>query len=177
MCHGHPYHHTCGHQSVNWHYCPSALIDLETGYETPCHNTTFAASQASASPCPLANCDFRSAGSGGWTCCKCGGRNDSGWCVNASPEPRWEMNPVTNEWEWLDRCDHGCCRSCIKDPQTSSGDSSGKDGGKGKDSQKHRQHSSVASSDVYNIELNYSGKEGKGSSRHDKNTKSSSQRK
>ncbi|AEO56700.1 hypothetical protein MYCTH_2058752 [Thermothelomyces thermophilus ATCC 42464] len=115
MCHGHPHHHTCGHQSVTWHYCPSALIDLETGYETPCHNITFAASQASASPCPLVNCDFRSAGSGGWTCCKCGGRNDSGWCVNASPEPRWEMNPVTNEWEWMDRCDHGCCRSCIKD--------------------------------------------------------------
>jgi hypothetical protein len=115
MCHGHPHYHSCGHQSVTWHYCPSALIDLETGYETPCPNITFAASQSSTAACPLANCDFRSAGGGGWTCCKCGGRNSSGWCLNASPEPKWEKNSITNEWEWMERCDHGCCRSCTKD--------------------------------------------------------------
>jgi hypothetical protein len=31
-----------------------------------------------------------------------------------SPEPKWEKNRVTNEWEWIERCDHGCCRSCGK---------------------------------------------------------------
>ena len=115
MCHGHPHCHSCGHQSVTWHYCPSALIDLETGYETPCPNITFAGSQASTASCPLANCDYSSAGGGGWTCCQCGGRNTSGWCTNLSPAPKWERNSVTNEWEWIERCDHGCCRSCIKD--------------------------------------------------------------
>jgi hypothetical protein len=115
MCHGHPHYHSCGHQSVTWHYCPSALIDLETGYETPCPNITFAASQPSTGNCPLANCDFHSAGTGGWTCCQCGGRNSSGWCKNMSLDPKWEKNPITNEWEWVDRCDHGCCRSCEKD--------------------------------------------------------------
>ncbi|KAL2162889.1 hypothetical protein VTH06DRAFT_6725 [Thermothelomyces fergusii] len=174
MCHGHPHHHSCGHQSVTWHYCPSAVIDLETGYETPCHNITFAASQPVSSPCPLANCDFRSTGGGGWTCCKCGGRNDGGWCVNASPEPRWEMNPVTKEWEWMEKCDHGCCRNCVKDPQTSAGDASRKDGRKGKDSRKNQQGSLVDTPNLSNIESNDSGKEGKGSSRHDNTPRPSS---
>ncbi|KAK4232781.1 hypothetical protein C8A03DRAFT_48441 [Achaetomium macrosporum] len=118
MCHGHPHYHSCGHQSVTWHYCPSAVIDLTTGYETPCTNITFAASQPSTSSCPLANCDFRNAGDGGWTCCKCGGRNSSGWCKKMSPNPKWERNPITNEWEWIERCDHGCCRNCVKDAPT-----------------------------------------------------------
>ncbi|KAH6641351.1 hypothetical protein F5144DRAFT_484336 [Chaetomium tenue] len=170
MCHGHPHYHSCGHQSVTWHYCPSALIDLETGYETPCPNMTFAASQSSTAACPLANCDFRSAGGGGWTCCKCGGRNSSGWCLNASPEPKWEKNSITNEWEWMERCDHGCCRSCTKDPQVSSGDVNRKEGRKGKESRRHRQNtsSSSPSSDSvasYNIELNYSGNDGDRSSK------------
>ncbi|KAK4148547.1 hypothetical protein C8A00DRAFT_19639, partial [Chaetomidium leptoderma] len=47
--------------------------------------------------------------------CQCRGRNNSGWCTNMSPAPRWEWNSVTNEWEWIGRCDHGCCRSCIMD--------------------------------------------------------------
>ncbi|KAL2195129.1 hypothetical protein P885DRAFT_40972 [Corynascus similis CBS 632.67] len=182
MCHGHPHYHSCGHQSVTWHYCPSALIDLETGYETPCPNITFATSQSSTSPCPLANCDFRSAGGGWWTCCKCGGRNDSGWCMNVSSEPRWEKNSTTDEWEWSERCDHGCCRSCIKDPQTGSDDASRKGGKKGKESRKRRQTASATASDadhlaLYNIELNYSGKEVKSSSRNSKSSRLSSHRK
>ena len=112
MCHGHPHHHPCGHQSVNWHYCPSALIDLETGYETPCSNITFAGSQPSNSGCLLANCDF---GGSAWTCCNCGGRNTSGWCTNASPNPRFEKNTITNDFEYVETCDHGCCRNCTKD--------------------------------------------------------------
>jgi len=115
MCHGHPQRHSCAHQSVIWHYCPAALIDLETGYETPCPNITFAASQPSTASCPLANCDFRNTGGGEWICCQCRGQNNSGWCINMSPDPKWERNPLTNEWEWIDKCDHGCCRSCIKD--------------------------------------------------------------
>ncbi|AEO60998.1 hypothetical protein MYCTH_2120909 [Thermothelomyces thermophilus ATCC 42464] len=100
MCHGHPRHHSCSHQS--------------TGYQTPYPNVSFAVSQPLIASCPLANCDFRSAGGGEWTCCKCGGRNTSGWCSNMSRKPEWEKNPVTNEWEWIERCDHGCCRSCGK---------------------------------------------------------------
>ncbi|KAL1835722.1 hypothetical protein VTJ49DRAFT_6162 [Mycothermus thermophilus] len=113
MCHGHPHTHSCGHQSVTWHYCPSAVIDLTTGYETPCQNITFAASQSSSASCPLANCDFQNAGGGGWTCCQCGGRNSSGWCNNM--RPRYERNPFTGEWDWFELCDHGCCLNCIKD--------------------------------------------------------------
>jgi len=47
MCHGHPHCYSCGHQSMEWHHCPSAVMNLETGYETPCPNITFAASQPS----------------------------------------------------------------------------------------------------------------------------------
>ncbi|KAK4040641.1 hypothetical protein C8A01DRAFT_46106 [Parachaetomium inaequale] len=175
MCHGHPHHHSCGHQSVTWHYCPSALIDLVTGYETPCPNITSAASQPSTSSCPLANCDFRSAGGGGWTCCKCGGRNNSGWCKNMSPVPRWEKNPITNEREWIERCDHGCCRNCVKDAPTSTTESKGKGGRKGKKSRKRRQSASAMASEaaavaVYNITLDYSGKDARGSSRKKRRT-------
>ncbi len=201
MCHGHPHSHTCGHQSVTWHYCPSALIDLETGYETPCPNITFAASQPSTASCPLANCDFRSAGGGGWTCCKCGGRNTSGWCSNLAPEPKWEKNPVTNEWEWIESCDHGCCRSCVKDRKFSmlrcfksfgegkafsdtsqapanTGEPSSRKEKKGKDSRKHRGNVATVAFDPdtmasYNITLDYSGKDGgKGSSKGYKDSKS-----
>ncbi|KAK0735394.1 hypothetical protein B0T21DRAFT_290032 [Apiosordaria backusii] len=114
MCHGHPHVHVCGHQSMTWHYCPSALIDLGTGYETACSNVTFAAPQPSNAACFLANCDYHGAGTG-WMCCHCGGRNDSGWCKNMSPNPKWEKNIITNEWEWIETCDHGCCRNCVKD--------------------------------------------------------------
>lgn len=113
MCHGHPHTHACGHQSVTWHYCPSAFIDLGTGYETPCQNITFAASQPSSARCPLANCDYQSAAGRGWTCCQCGGRNNGGWCSNVWQ--RYERNPLNQEWERLERCDHGCCRNCVKD--------------------------------------------------------------
>ncbi|KAK4032006.1 hypothetical protein C8A01DRAFT_20863 [Parachaetomium inaequale] len=108
MCHGHPRYYSCSHQSVTWHYCPSALIDLETGYETPCSNITFAASQPSTSKCPLANCDFHNTGSDKWKCCQCGGQNSSGWYENMSPNPRWGRNRITNEWEWIGWCDHRC---------------------------------------------------------------------
>ncbi|KAH6611666.1 hypothetical protein B0J18DRAFT_84362 [Chaetomium sp. MPI-SDFR-AT-0129] len=145
MCHGHPHYHSCGHQSVTWHYCPSALIDLETGYETPCPSITFATSQSSTTACPLANCDFRSTGTQGWTCCKCGGRNDSGWCKNVFAEPKWNKNPITNEWEWMERCDHGCCRNCAKDTKAGSKDASRKDTKGGKESRKRRQNGSQIS--------------------------------
>jgi hypothetical protein len=32
--------------------------------------------------------------------------------------PRWEKNAVTDEWEWILSCDHGCCRKCTKDGES-----------------------------------------------------------
>ncbi|GAB1314806.1 hypothetical protein MFIFM68171_05016 [Madurella fahalii] len=176
MCHGHPYSHSCGHQSLTWHYCPSAVIDLETGYETPCSHITFAASQPSTMSCPLANCDFRSAG-GGWTCCNCGASNSGGWCTNVSANPKWEKNAVTNEWEWIGACDHGCCKKCPKDVPTRSDEPSRNHGKKGKDSQKHKQENPqevsaeggpVAS---YSITLDYSARDVDGSPRKQRGQK------
>ncbi|RSL73827.1 hypothetical protein CEP54_000219 [Fusarium duplospermum] len=113
MCHGHPRHHPCAHTSINWHYCPSALIDLETGYETPCSNISFAAAQPTNSDCPLQNCQFKSKG-GSWTCCACRqGPNTQGWCT--MPLSRLEMDPESYAVEAVETtCDHGCCSKCIR---------------------------------------------------------------
>ena len=113
MCHGHPRHHPCAHTSINWHYCPSALIDLETGYETPCSNMSFAAAQPTTSDCPLQNCQFKSKG-GSWTCCSCQqGPNTQGWCT--MPLSRLTMNPESFSVESIETtCDHGCCSKCIR---------------------------------------------------------------
>lgn len=113
MCHGHPRHHPCSHTSINWHYCPSALIDLETGYETPCSNISFAAAQPTNSDCPLQNCQFKSKG-GSWTCCSCRqGPNTQGWCT--MPLSRLEMDPESYAVEAVETtCDHGCCSKCIR---------------------------------------------------------------
>ncbi|KAH7211613.1 hypothetical protein DER44DRAFT_742191 [Fusarium oxysporum] len=113
MCHGHPRHHPCAHTSINWHYCPSALIDLETGYETPCSNTSFAAAQPTTSDCPLQNCQFKSKG-GSWTCCSCQqGPNTQGWCT--MPMSRMAMNPESFSVESVETtCDHGCCSKCVQ---------------------------------------------------------------
>lgn len=113
MCHGHPRHHPCAHTSINWHYCPSALIDLETGYETPCQNTTFAPAQPISSDCPLQNCQFKDKG-GSWTCCSCQqGPNTRGWCT--MPSSRLQVNPESFTIEAVEStCDHGCCSKCIR---------------------------------------------------------------
>ncbi|KAF7553828.1 hypothetical protein G7Z17_g3344 [Cylindrodendrum hubeiense] len=84
MCHGHPRHHPCAHTSINWHYCPSALIDLETGYETPCQHTTFAPAQSISSDCPLQNCQFKDKG-GTWT------RADGAWLPGPSGDSMPDM--------------------------------------------------------------------------------------
>ncbi|KAF4975053.1 hypothetical protein FZEAL_8122 [Fusarium zealandicum] len=113
MCHGHPRHHPCAHTSINWHYCPSALIDLETGYETPCSNISFAAAQPTTTDCPLQNCQFKNKG-GSWTCCSCQqGPNTQGWCT--MPLSRFEMNRDSFSVEAVETtCDHGCCSQCIR---------------------------------------------------------------
>ncbi len=114
MCHGHPRHHPCGHQSVTWHYCPRASIDLATGYETPCNKTTFASSQPSKTKCPLQNCEFKTHG-GSWICCVCKqGPNTQGWCAFKSPTPSWQRNHITQKDEWVESCDHGCCKNCTR---------------------------------------------------------------
>ncbi|KAK7442909.1 hypothetical protein Landi51_09457 [Colletotrichum acutatum] len=94
MCHGHPRLHPCSHTSINWHYCPSALIDLETGVETPCSHLSYATAQPSNADCPLINCQFKAMG-GTWTC------SSSGYGISA---------PV-NESQ---TCDHGCCAECAR---------------------------------------------------------------
>jgi len=110
MCHGHPHHHPCGHQSVKWHYCPRALIDLDTGYETSCDKATFASSQPSKASCPLQKCEFKTHGTR-WICCACKqGPNERGWC--AFDRPHWEQNHLTGDWAWVESCDHGCCKNC-----------------------------------------------------------------
>ncbi|KAL2256058.1 hypothetical protein VTK26DRAFT_2261 [Humicola hyalothermophila] len=146
---------------------------------------TFAASQPSTSSCPLANCDFRNTGGGGWVCCVCGGANTSGWCNNMSPNSRWEKNAVTDEWEWIERCDHGCCRNCAKDSSSTVGDSSRKESRKGKDSRKRqsaREGGPLTLAGVdplasFNITLDYRGKDGKGSLRKESRKKEQKARK
>ncbi|KAK1966862.1 hypothetical protein LY78DRAFT_577525 [Colletotrichum sublineola] len=110
MCHGHPRWHPCSHTSINWHYCPSALIDLETGVETPCTHLSYATGQPSNADCPLLNCQFKALG-GNWTCCQCGqGPNDQGWCTRLMPD----QDPEGMATGTAKTCDHGCCAECAR---------------------------------------------------------------
>ena len=112
MCYGHPHHHPCGHQSVKWHYCPRAKIDVTTGHATVCDKTTYAISQPAKARCPLKNCYFKELG-GVWDCCECKqGPNTQGWCTFSNPS--WKMNFQKNEYEWVETCDHGCCKNCTR---------------------------------------------------------------
>lgn len=112
MCHGHPRYHACSHTSINWHYCPAAVIDLSTGVETPCRHITYAAAQSSSLDCPLQHCQFKALG-GSWTCCQCHhGPNHSGWCTNFLPRPADEL--VALEPFNTQQCAHGCCERCTR---------------------------------------------------------------
>lgn len=107
MCHGHPRYHSCAHTSMKWHYCPSASIDLETGYQTPCHNVSFAPSQGSSASCPLQTCHFKEKG-GRWMCCQCKqGPNTQGWCTST-------QTMLGGDCASYVTCDHGCCNKCIR---------------------------------------------------------------
>ncbi|KXH25564.1 hypothetical protein CNYM01_00345 [Colletotrichum nymphaeae SA-01] len=111
MCHGHPRLHPCSHTSINWHYCPSALIDLETGVETPCSHLSYATAQPSNADCPLINCQFKAMG-GTWTCCQCNqGPNTQGWCTMPKVSPGYGIAAPVNESQ---TCDHGCCAECAR---------------------------------------------------------------
>lgn len=113
MCHGHPRYHLCAHTSINWFYCPTALIDLETGYETPCSNVSFAPAQRSTLDCPLAHCDFKGK-DGRWICCVCKqGPNAKGWCLMPMRHQRHNHDTLVLE-EFETTCDHGCCKECQK---------------------------------------------------------------
>ena len=112
MCYGHPHHHPCGHQSVKWHYCPRAKIDVTTGHATVCNKTTYAISQPAKTRCPLKNCHFKEVG-GVWDCCTCKqGPNTQGWCTFSNPS--WKKNFQKDEYEWVETCDHGCCKNCTR---------------------------------------------------------------
>ncbi|KAI2643739.1 hypothetical protein GGS21DRAFT_34359 [Xylaria nigripes] len=110
MCHGHPHYHPCSHTSVKWLYCPEAVFDLKTGYETPCANPIYSTAQPVNSDCPLQNCNFKAL-KGSWNCCVCGqGPNTQGWCTVMS----WvvDVNPLTGVEENMEvPCGHGCCTS------------------------------------------------------------------
>ncbi|KAK4671409.1 hypothetical protein QC764_0094940 [Podospora pseudoanserina] len=41
-----------------------------------------------------------------------------------SPNPKWEKSTITNEWEWIEACDHGFCRNYAKNLSTSYGEPS-----------------------------------------------------
>lgn len=111
MCHGHPRYHECAHTSLVWYYCPSAKIDLETGYETPCRNATFAPAQSSSLSCPLKNCQFADKG-GSWICCKCNqGPNTQGWCSTPLADIPDDLGSLRIGSDQR-TCDHGCCDDC-----------------------------------------------------------------
>ncbi|KAI0160078.1 hypothetical protein GGR52DRAFT_177856 [Hypoxylon sp. FL1284] len=111
MCHGHPHFHPCSHTSVKWLYCPEAMFDLDTGYETPCSNPIYSTPQPTKLDCPLQNCNFKAL-MGNWNCCVCGkGPNTQGWCT--VPCRRMDWNPLTGRVEDMEvPCGHGCCSSC-----------------------------------------------------------------
>lgn len=111
MCHGHPRRHPCSHMSTHWHYCPSALIDLDTRIETPCQNQSFAKTQPSSQDCPLTHCNFTNLG-GSWTCCMCGqGPNTLGWCTMPVYRPAGSTDLTQVDMQ-PETCDHGCCERC-----------------------------------------------------------------
>ncbi|KAI1774465.1 hypothetical protein F4818DRAFT_448888 [Hypoxylon cercidicola] len=111
MCHGHPHYHPCSHTSVKWLYCPEAMFDLDTGYETPCSNPIYSTPQPTNVDCPLQNCNFKAL-MGSWNCCVCGkGPNTQGWCTVLGRRMDW--NPLTGRVEDMEvPCGHGCCNSC-----------------------------------------------------------------
>lgn len=113
MCHGHPRDHPCAHTSINWYYCPTANIDLDTGFETPCNNVSFAPPQRSTLDCPLQLCGFKDKG-GNWLCCECKqGPNSLGWCTMPTRIMSQSLNSTSFGEQRLTTCDHGCCRDCV----------------------------------------------------------------
>ncbi|KAI0017835.1 hypothetical protein F4780DRAFT_781967 [Xylariomycetidae sp. FL0641] len=101
MCHGHPHVHPCSHTSVKWLYCPEAIFDLDTGYETACSNPIYSTPQHSNVECPLQNCNYKAL-KGSWTCCRCGqGPNTKGWCTVTRVGVGY--NPVTERPETSSR--------------------------------------------------------------------------
>ncbi|KAI1800436.1 hypothetical protein F4811DRAFT_556804 [Daldinia bambusicola] len=100
MCHGHPHYHPCSHTSVKWLYCPEAMFDLDTGYETPCSNPIYSTPQPTNVDCPLQNCNFKAL-MGSWNCCVCGkGPNTQGWCTSLGRRTDW--NPLTRKVEEME---------------------------------------------------------------------------
>ncbi|KAI1190292.1 hypothetical protein F5B17DRAFT_388017 [Nemania serpens] len=117
MCHGHPHYHPCSHTSVKWLYCPEAIFDLSTGYETPCANPIYSTAQPVNSDCPLKNCNFKGL-KGSWQCCVCGqGPNTQGWCTAQRLAMNW--NPAMKRTEDMEvPCGHGCCSRCSRYPSS-----------------------------------------------------------
>ncbi|KAM9876862.1 hypothetical protein VDGL01_09044 [Verticillium dahliae] len=118
MCHGHPRHHPCSHTSVNWHYCPAAIIDLDTGIETPCSHLSYAAAQPSNTDCALQNCHYKAMG-GSWSCCQCQQTsNKLGWCTNIIWKASDDPVDVPRAAYRQEPCAHGCCERCSRSTAT-----------------------------------------------------------
>ncbi|CAJ2510523.1 Uu.00g133320.m01.CDS01 [Anthostomella pinea] len=119
MCHGHPHYHPCRHTSVKWLYCPEAVFDLDTGYETPCSNPIYSTPQPTSVDCPLQSCNFKPL-KGSWICCVCGqGPNTQGWCTTITRG--YGYNTDTGQVEAMDApCSHGCCSKCTRSSNSTS---------------------------------------------------------
>ncbi|KAK8869417.1 HOOK domain containing protein [Apiospora arundinis] len=116
MCHGHPHYHTCHHTSVKWLYCPEAMFDLETGYETPCSATIYSTPQLASNECPLHNCQLKQLKGDSWACCRCGhNANKEGWCVGKINHPFGSWTPRGLEPQNWQTCGHGYCSMCNRD--------------------------------------------------------------
>lgn len=110
MCTAHPNNHACGHNSVQWNFCPRSTINFQNGLTTPCDNQHSARPMDTEDPCPILICRWQDKG-GVWTCCQCGNKpNRLGWCV--FERPRLEQNALTGEWENVRHCNHTCCDYC-----------------------------------------------------------------
>lgn len=110
MCTAHPYNHACGHNSVQWNFCPRSTINFQNGLTTPCDNQHSARPMDTEDSCPIYICRWHDKG-GVWTCCQCGNQpNHLGWCV--FERPRLEQNAITGEWENVRHCNHTCCDYC-----------------------------------------------------------------
>ncbi|KAL1887689.1 hypothetical protein Cpir12675_006448 [Ceratocystis pirilliformis] len=113
MCHGLPRLHQCSHTSLTWNYCLGAVLDLSTGYASPCAKKSIARLQPTMGKCQLKNCYFMDLGSQ-WTCCMCNnGPNEKGWCEAILP--KYVKDPETHRTKVVETfCSHGCCANCIR---------------------------------------------------------------
>ncbi|KAK0720308.1 hypothetical protein B0H67DRAFT_484731 [Lasiosphaeris hirsuta] len=113
MCQALPSTHPCGHPSYIWSYCPESGMSGEGGAPPDCDYRKFARpATPSTSRCPLVHCLFE-AGNSCRTCCQCGGKNSTGWCLHH--RDRWERDASSGRARWVGKCEHSCCFRCNRE--------------------------------------------------------------